>query len=203
MKTEFAYSFLLCFTLAFYFLGTAFWSHANESPIKPEFSSHIKSIVDNTSNFDAEIQLNFSDLGNGKINNGKPLYLTKDSIPGMILWLDANNSSTVSREQGSKAYIGNKVTAYQNLVAYWTFEEGEGTSTADVSGNGNDAKFFGNPTFTADNAGKFGRAIDFDHNGDYLKVSHFAGVTTSNFVSASAWVKLDTLGTGNVNDRQL
>ena len=48
--------------------------------------------------------------------------------------------------------------------------------------------------------GKFGRAIDFDHNGDYLKVSHFAGITTSNFVSASAWVKLDTLGSGGADD---
>ena len=31
-------------------------------------------------------------------------------------------------------------------------------------------------------------------------MSHFAGVTTSNFVSASAWVKLDTLGSGGADD---
>ena len=100
-------------------------------------------------------------------------------------------------------YRGNQVTAYQNLVAYWTFEEGEGTSTADVSGNGNDAKFFGNPAFTNTSNGKFGRAIDFDHNGDYLRVSHFAGITTSNYVSASAWVKLDTLGQAELTTQPL
>ena len=150
--------------------------------------------------FDVELKSDLVYIGTGTVSNGASASLTKDSIPGMVLWLDANKTGTVSKEQGSKVYNGNQVTAYQNLVAYWTFEEGEGTSTKDVSNNGNDAKFFGNPAFTADNAGKFGRAIDFDHNGDYLKVSHFAGVTTSNFVSASAWVKLDTLGSGNADD---
>ena len=150
--------------------------------------------------FDVELKSDLVYIGTGTVSNGASASLTKDSIPGMVLWLDANKTGTVSKEQGSKVYNGNQVTAYQNLVAYWTFEEGEGTSTKDVSNNGNDAKFFGNPAFTADNAGKFGRAIDFDHNGDYLKVSHFAGVTTSNFVSASAWVKLDTLGSGGADD---
>ena len=144
--------------------------------------------------FDVELKSDLVYIGTGTVSNGQSASLTKDSIPGMVLWLDANNSGTVSKEQGSKVYRGNQVTAYQNLVAYWTFEEGEGTSTADVSGNGNDAKFFGNPQFTNTSNGKFGRAIDFDHNGDYLRVRHFAGVTTSNYVSASAWVKLDTLG---------
>jgi hypothetical protein len=150
--------------------------------------------------FDVELKSDLVYIGTGTVSNGQSASLTKDSIPGMVLWLDANKSGTVSKEQGSKVYRGNQVTAYQNLVAYWTFEEGEGSATADVSGNGNNAKFFGNPRFTNTSSGKFGRAIDFDHNGDYLRVDHFAGITTSNFVSASAWVKLDRLGSGGVND---
>jgi hypothetical protein len=93
--------------------------------------------------FDVELKSDLVYIGTGTVSNGKSASLTKDSIPGMVLWLDANNSATISKEQGSKVYRGNQVTAYQNMVAYWTFEEGEGTSTSDVSGNGNDAKFFG------------------------------------------------------------
>ena len=92
---------------------------------------------------------------------------------------------------------GNQVTAYQNLVAYWTLKKVK-VLDCGCFGNGNNAKFFGNPHLLTSN-GKFGRAIDFDHNGDYL-CRHFAGITTSSYVSASAWVKLDRLGSGGVND---
>ena len=79
--------------------------------------------------FDVELKSDLVYIGTGTVSNGASASLTKDSIPGMVLWLDANKTGTVSKEQGSKVYNGNQVTAYQNLVAYWTFEEGEGTST--------------------------------------------------------------------------
>ena len=104
------------------------------------------------------------------------------------------------KNEATNVYRGNQVTAYQNLLAYWTFEEGEGTSTADVSGNGNNAKFSGNPSFTTPSNGKFGRALDFDHDGDYAYIDHFVGLTTADSFSLSAWVKLDALGTSSEDD---
>ena len=89
--------------------------------------------------FDVELKSDLVYIGTGTVSNGASASLTKDSIPGMVLWLDANKTGTVSKEQGSKVYNGNQVTAYQNLVAYWTFEERR-YFYKDVSNNG-DAKF--------------------------------------------------------------
>jgi hypothetical protein len=66
--------------------------------------------------FDVELKSDLVYIGTGTVSNGKSASLTKDSIPGMVLWLDANNSATISKEQGSKVYRGNQVTAYQNMV---------------------------------------------------------------------------------------
>lgn len=46
-------------------------------------------------------------------------------------------------------------------MAHWTFDEGEGNTTADISGNGNDAVFRGNPEWVES---KFGKALKFDGN---------------------------------------
>ena len=48
--------------------------------------------------------------------------------------------------------------------------------------------------------GKFGNAVDFDHNGDYIYIDNFAGITTSTFVSVSGWMNLDTVGTSAADD---
>ncbi|MHC4325139.1 MAG: hypothetical protein ACYSUX_12820, partial [Planctomycetota bacterium] len=52
-----------------------------------------------------------------------------------------------------------KADISDGLVAYWPLDEGTGTTTADISGNGNNGTFVDAPAWVS---GKFGGALDFD-----------------------------------------
>lgn len=51
------------------------------------------------------------------------------------------------------------------LVAHYSFDEGAGTVAKDSSGNGNDGKIMGDPTYVK---GDFGTALSFDGVNDYV-----------------------------------
>ncbi|MHC4143632.1 MAG: LamG-like jellyroll fold domain-containing protein [Planctomycetota bacterium] len=74
----------------------------------------------------------------------------------------------------------------EGLVGYWPLDEGGGTTTADVSGNGNDG------TLNAPkwDAGKFGSALNFDGVDDYVDLGNppILDFGTGDF-TVSAWVK--------------
>jgi hypothetical protein len=55
-----------------------------------------------------------------------------------------------------------------NLVAYWKFDEGTGTTTADSSGNGNTGILTNGPLWTA---GRIGNALYFDGIDDNVTVA--------------------------------
>ena len=82
-----------------------------------------------------------------------------------------------------------------NLTGYWSFDEGAGAKVTDFSGTGNTGSLAGDTAWVA---GKRGKALSFDGNGDYVS---FAGnVTlrpqTGNF-SVSFWYK-DLKGSSEV-----
>ncbi len=52
-----------------------------------------------------------------------------------------------------------------DLLGYWPFEEGTGTVTADLSGNGNDGTLLGGTLWTE---GPWGGAVEFDGVDDYI-----------------------------------
>ena len=135
----------------------------------------------------------------GQVSTQVSQTLGNQTLPGMILWLDANNSATLSKHPGASVYRGREVTRSGNLVAYWDFEEDD-DGLADVSGNGNRANFVGDPQFVS---GKFGTALDFDHEGDYAYIDGFPGLTTADFLSVSAWVKLDSIDTNESDDSMI
>ena len=135
----------------------------------------------------------------GQVSTQVSQTLGNQTLPGMILWLDANNSATLSKHPGASVYRGREVTRSGNLVAYWDFEEDD-DGLADVSGNGNRANFVGDPQFVS---GKFGTALDFDHEGDYAYIDGFSGLTTADFLSVSAWVKLDSIDTNESDDSMI
>ena len=54
-----------------------------------------------------------------------------------------------------------------NLVGWWKFDEGSGTTANDSSGNENHGAFKGDPQWVN---GKFGKALKFDGSSDYLAV---------------------------------
>ena len=61
-----------------------------------------------------------------------------------------------------------KSTSRADLIGWWRFDEGSGTTASDSSGKGNDASFEGSVAWVED--GKFGKALKFDLSSDYLTV---------------------------------
>jgi len=74
------------------------------------------------------------------------------------------------------------------LVAYWPLDEGVGTEAADLSGNGSDGTLNGGPEWVE---GKFGGALDFDGNDDYVDCGNppILNFGTNDF-TISAWIKV-------------
>jgi prepilin-type N-terminal cleavage/methylation domain-containing protein len=54
-----------------------------------------------------------------------------------------------------------------NLVGWWRFDEGSGTSATDSSGNGNNGNLVGGATYVT---GQFGNALQFDGVDDYVSL---------------------------------
>ena len=65
----------------------------------------------------------------------------------------------------------------------------EGSTAADSSGNGNDGSLQGNPVWRP-NAGKFAGALEFDGNGDYVKIDDESNFDITGQITISAWVNI-------------
>lgn len=77
----------------------------------------------------------------------------------------------------------------KNLMGYWTFDEGAGTTTLDYSGNDN-VGILQNATWT--DSGKSGSAMYFDGSGDYVKTISILPEIQAGSVSIAAWIKFDS-----------
>jgi glucose/arabinose dehydrogenase/PKD repeat protein len=76
-------------------------------------------------------------------------------------------------------------TVATGLVAAYSFDEGSGTSAADVSGNGNRGTVSGAAWA---GAGKFSGALSFDGLDDIVTVPHSASLLLTTGMTLSAWV---------------
>ena len=81
------------------------------------------------------------------------------------------------------------------IVAYWAFNEKEGDTATDSSGNGHDGKLMGDPQWTND--GYFGGALEFDQAGDEVNVPFHADLNQETF-TISAWANVEP---GSANHR--
>ena len=72
------------------------------------------------------------------------------------------------------------------LVAAYAFDEGSGTTAADVSGKGNIGTI-SNATWTS--GGKYGSALSFNGTSAYVSVPDAASLDLSNQLTLEAWVK--------------
>jgi len=78
-----------------------------------------------------------------------------------------------------------------DLVGWWRFDEGSGTTAADFSGNGNDG------TLQSDTAwvtGHLGKAMEFDGVDDYVDVPHSETLMPENEVTVMAWIYAERHG---------
>ncbi len=84
--------------------------------------------------------------------------------------------------------------ASADMLVHWTLEEGSGTTAFDISGNGFDGEFSGEPQWVEGHGG--GTALQFDGVDDFVVYS-FDEVQTFPTFSVALWVKADTLGQPN------
>lgn len=82
------------------------------------------------------------------------------------------------------ANISSGNVAEDGLVAYWSFDEGTGKTATDVTENGHDGVFVGNPKWVD---GKFGTALEFDGEGDHVKVEDKNTLDLTDEVTLMAW----------------
>jgi hypothetical protein len=85
--------------------------------------------------------------------------------------------------------------ADDGIVAYWAFNEKDGDTASDSSGNGHDGKLLGDPQWTDD--GYFGGALEFDQVGDEVNVTYHKDLNQETF-TISAWANVEP---GSTNHR--
>jgi len=94
--------------------------------------------------------------------------------------------------------LGVASIAYADLVGYWTFDEGSGTTVIDVSGNGNDGTIVDNDVWdTKWITGVAGGAMEFYGvgaalgNGDYVQIEHSDSLNITGPTSIALWIRPD------------
>jgi hypothetical protein len=95
----------------------------------------------------------------------------------------AGNQATSA---GVTLTVNNAWTVPAGLVAAYTFAEGAGATTADVSGNGNTGTLAGGAGWST--AGRFGTAIAFDGLNDLVSVADAASLDLTSGMTIEAWV---------------
>jgi len=86
------------------------------------------------------------------------------------------------------------------LVGYWSFDEADGTTAADQSGEGNDGTLTNNPTWTQ---GKKNGALELDGANDYISIGQNSSINlTTSVITAEAWIKTSMSGTGGIIDKR-
>ena len=74
----------------------------------------------------------------------------------------------------------------ENIMGLWSFDEGSGDTANDVSGNGNHGKLNGDTKWVN---GKFGKALQFDGDMDYVEVLHDETLNITEEISIVAWAR--------------
>jgi len=100
-------------------------------------------------------------------------------------------------EQGSNLAL----VSGRGLVGYWNLNEGTGSTTIDLSGNGNNGTWYGTATGASGyySPGKVGPwAGVFDGSTDYIKISNFN--LTNNALSVLFWVNTNDFTVRRVVD---
>jgi glucose/arabinose dehydrogenase len=95
----------------------------------------------------------------------------------------AGNQTTSA---GVTVTVSNSWAVPGGLVAAYTFAEGTGPTTADVSGNGNIGTLAGGAAWST--AGRFGKAVSFDGVNDLVSVADAATLDLTTGMTMEAWV---------------
>jgi fibronectin type 3 domain-containing protein/anti-sigma regulatory factor (Ser/Thr protein kinase) len=113
----------------------------------------------------------YTDAG---LTNGTPYFYVVKAV-------DVGGNESGNSNEASATPIDRDVT----VVGYWKFDEGDGTSTMDASGTGNNGTVSG-ATWTT---GKAGGALRFDGVNDYVGVGNGASLNFAGRITIAAWIK--------------
>ncbi len=87
------------------------------------------------------------------------------------------------------------IAALPGLVGYWTFDEGQGKTARDASGNGLDGTLNGNPKWVA---GQLGGALDFDGTDDCVEVPNDPRLSLTDAITIAAWTNMRATASGEM-----
>lgn len=76
----------------------------------------------------------------------------------------------------------------ESLIAFWRFDEGEGTIAKDVSGNSHDGKVRGNVKWVE---GKFGKALYFSGKNSAVVIPNAGELNPTQAITIEMWMKPD------------
>jgi hypothetical protein len=103
-----------------------------------------------------------------------------------------NTTITVSSSGVYTAYYElSAVDWFNGLIGYWKFDEGNGTTAFDSSGNGNNGTLENSPTWVD---GKYGTALNFDGIDDYVAIPDLYS-TSPTELTVSAWMNSSLITT--------
>ena len=132
--------------------------------------------------------------------DGRSVVLTTDALQASISY--TVTAQSISDSIGNVSgmiqadFFFNEINLGSGLVAYWPFQEGAGTVTADVSIGGHDGLLSGGAGWTA---GIVGNAVDFDGIDDYVLLPSID--LSGDEMTIAAWFRSDDLGNcGASND---
>ena len=74
-----------------------------------------------------------------------------------------------------------------DLIAYWPFDDGSGSTAIDTTGGGNDGTLVNSPTWVP---GVFGTALSFNGSNQYVDCGNDASLSLTGDLTISAFVKL-------------
>ncbi len=119
------------------------------------------------------------DSRTGKLNERKIITLTHENENDQAGDVLVNSLGRVTRRM------------VDDVVGYWHFDEGVGTSTLDASGEGNDGELISGVSWLSGNDCKSGGCLDFDGTDDYVEVN---SLNNTGELTVEAWVRFDGLG---------
>jgi hypothetical protein len=76
-----------------------------------------------------------------------------------------------------------------SLVLAMPFEEGSGTSAADLSGNANNGTLINSPTWAGASSGRYGNSLSFNGTTQWLSVADSSSLDLTQSLTISVWVK--------------
>jgi hypothetical protein len=77
------------------------------------------------------------------------------------------------------------------LIGYWSFDEGQGTQAADITGNGNDGTFNGGVEWAP---GYKGSAVRLDTTGERVQIGPLDPSAKNNAMTLAAWINWEGQG---------